>query len=73
MIILIPAYKPDQPLVRFVRALREQDPDTEISSLTMVRQHLCANLYRTAYRRRDRAGPPGQQGRGAALRTGIAW
>lgn len=30
MIILIPAYKPDQSLVRLARALREQDPHAEI-------------------------------------------
>lgn len=30
MIILIPAYKPDQSLVRLARALREQDPSAEI-------------------------------------------
>lgn len=30
MIILIPAYKPDQSLVRLARALRAQDPDAEI-------------------------------------------
>ena len=30
MIILIPAYKPDQSLVRLARALRAQDPAVEI-------------------------------------------
>lgn len=74
MIILIPAYKPDQSLVRLARALRAQDPDAEILVIDdgsgstyapiFAELHLDGAIVRTH---------PVNRGKGAALRTGIEW
>lgn len=74
MIILIPAYKPDQSLVRFVRALREQDPDTEI----LIIDDGSGSTYAPIFTELRIDGVtvqahPVNKGKGAALRTGIAW
>ena len=72
--ILIPAYKPDQSLVRFVRALREQDPDTEI----LIIDDGSGSTYAPIFTELRIDGVtvqahPVNKGKGAALRTGIAW
>lgn len=74
MIILIPAYKPDQSLVRLARALREQDPSAEIlviddgsgSTYAPIFTELCIDGVTVQTH-------PVNKGKGAALRTGIAW
>lgn len=74
MIILIPAYKPDQSLVRFVRALREQDPDTEILIIDDGSGSTYAPIFTEL--RIDSVtvqAHPVNKGKGAALRTGIDW
>lgn len=74
MIILIPAYKPDQSLVRLARALREQDPDAEI----LVIDDGSGSTYAPIFTELRIDGVtvqihPANKGKGAALRTGIAW
>lgn len=74
MIILIPAYKPDQSLVRLVRALRAQDPDAEI----LVIDDGSGSTYAPIFTELRIDGMtvqthPANKGKGAALRTGIAW
>lgn len=74
MIILIPAYKPDQSLVRLARALREQDPNTEI----LVIDDGSGSAYAPIFTELRIDGVTVQthsanKGKGAALRTGIAW
>ena len=74
MIILIPAYKPDQSLVRLVHALKAQDASAEILVIDdgsgstyapiFAELHLDGAIVRTH---------PVNRGKGAALRTGIAW
>ena len=68
MIILIPAYKPDQSLVRLARALREQDATAEI--FVIDDGSGSTYLHRATLGRCDRADPPHQprQGRGPAYR-----
>lgn len=74
MIILIPAYKPDQSLVRLARALREQDPHAEI----LVIDDGSGSTYAPIFTELRIDGVtvqthPANRGKGAALRTGIAW
>ena len=74
MIILIPAYKPDQSLVRLARALREQDPNAEI----LVIDDGSGSTYAPIFTELRIDGVtvqthPANKGKGAALRTGIAW
>lgn len=74
MIILIPAYKPDQSLVRLARALREQDPGAEI----LVIDDGSGSTYAPIFTELRIDGVtvqthPANRGKGAALRTGIAW
>lgn len=74
MIILIPAYKPDQSLVRLARALREQDPSAEI----LVIDDGSGSTYAPIFTELRIDGVtvqthPANKGKGAALRTGIAW
>ena len=74
MIILIPAYKPDQSLVRLARALREQDPGAEI----LVIDDGSGSTYAPIFTELRIDGVtvqthPVNKGKGAALRTGIAW
>lgn len=74
MIILIPAYKPDQSLVRLARALREQDPATEI----LVIDDGSGSTYTPIFTELRIDGVtvqthPVNKGKGAALRTGITW
>ena len=74
MIILIPAYKPDQSLVRLARALREQDPAAEI----LVIDDGSGSTYAPIFTELRIDGVtvqthPANRGKGAALRTGIAW
>ena len=74
MIILIPAYKPDQSLVRLARALREQDPSAEI----LVIDDGSGSTYAPIFTELRIDGVtvqthPANRGKGAALRTGIAW
>ena len=74
MIILIPAYKPDQSLVRLVHALKAQDASAEILVIDdgsgstyapiFTELHLDGAIVRTH---------PVNRGKGAALRTGIEW
>ena len=74
MIILIPAYKPDQSLVRLVHALKAQDASAEILVIDdgsgstyapiFAELHLDGAIVRTH---------PVNRGKGAALRTGIEW
>nr|WP_280928197.1 bifunctional glycosyltransferase family 2/GtrA family protein [Rothia sp. RSM292] len=71
---MIPAYKPDQSLVRFVRALREQDPDTEILIIDDGSGSTYAPIFTEL--RIDSVtvqAHPVNKGKGAALRTGIDW
>ena len=74
MIILIPAYKPDQSLVRLARALRAQDPAAEI----LVIDDGSGSAYAPIFTELRIDGVtvqthPANRGKGAALRTGIAW
>ena len=74
MIILIPAYKPDQSLVRLARALRKQDPAAEI----LVIDDESGSAYAPIFTELRIDGVtvqthPANRGKGAALRTGIAW
>ena len=74
MIILIPAYKPDQSLVRLARALRAQDPAVEI----LVIDDGSGSAYAPIFTELRIDGVtvqthPANRGKGAALRTGIAW
>lgn len=74
MIILIPAYKPDQSLVRLARALRAQDPAAEI----LVIDDGSGSIYAPIFTELRIDGVtvqthPANKGKGAALRTGIAW
>lgn len=74
MIILIPAYKPDQSLVRLARALCAQDPDAEI----LVIDDGSGSTYAPIFTELRIDGVtvqthPANKGKGAALRTGIAW
>lgn len=74
MIILIPAYKPDQSLVRLARALRAQDPDAEI----LVIDDGSGSTYAPIFTELRIDGVtvqthPANRGKGAALRTGIEW
>ena len=74
MIILIPAYKPDQSLVRLARALREQDPANEI----LVIDDGSGSTYTPIFTELRIDGVtvqthPVNKGKGAALRTGITW
>lgn len=74
MIILIPAYKPDQSLVRLALALREQDPGAEI----LVIDDGSGSTYAPIFTELRIDGVtvqthPANKGKGAALRTGIAW
>ena len=74
MIILIPAYKPDQSLVRLARALRKQDPSAEI----LVIDDGSGSTYAPIFTELRIDGVtvqthPANRGKGAALRTGIAW
>lgn len=74
MIILIPAYKPDQSLVRLARALHAQDPDAEI----LVIDDGSGSAYAPIFTELRIDGVtvqthPANRGKGAALRTGIAW
>ena len=74
MIILIPAYKPDQSLVRLAWALREQDPGAEI----LVIDDGSGSTYAPIFTELRIDGVtvqthPSNKGKGAALRTGIAW
>ena len=74
MIILIPAYKPDQSLVRLVHALKAQDASAEILVIDdgsgstyapiFAELHLDGAIVRTH---------PVNRGKGAALRTDIEW
>ena len=74
MIILIPAYKPDQSLVRLARALRKQDPAAGI----LVIDDGSGSAYAPIFTELRIDGVtvqthPANKGKGAALRTGIAW
>ena len=74
MIILIPAYKPDQSLVRLARTLRKQDPSAEI----LVIDDGSGSTYAPIFTELRIDGVtvqthPANRGKGAALRTGIAW
>lgn len=74
MIILIPAYKPDQSLVRLARALREQDATAEI----FVIDDGSGSTYAPIFTELRLDGVtvqthPTNRGKGAALRTGIEW
>ena len=74
MIILIPAYKPDQSLVRLARALREQDATAEI----FVIDDGSGSTYAPIFTELRLDGVTVRthstnRGKGAALRTGIEW
>lgn len=74
MIILIPAYKPDQSLVRLVHALKAQDASAEI----LVIDDGSGSTYAPIFAELHLDGAivqthPVNRGKGAALRTGIAW
>lgn len=74
MIILIPAYKPDQSLVRLVHALKAQDASAEI----LVIDDGSGSTYAPIFTELHLDGAivqthPVNRGKGAALRTGIAW
>ena len=73
MIILIPAYKPDQSLVRLARALRKQDPAAEI----LVIDDGSGSAYAPIFTELRIDGVtvqthPANRGKGAALRTETA-
>ena len=74
MIILIPAYKPDQSLVRLVHALKAQDASAEI----LVIDDGSGSTYAPIFAELHLDGAivqthPVNRGKGAALRTGIEW
>ena len=74
MIILIPAYKPDQSLVRLAHALKAQDANVEI----LVIDDGSGNTYAPIFAELHLDGAivrthPVNRGKGAALRTGIEW
>ncbi len=74
MIIPIPAYKPDQSLVRLARALREQDATAEI----FVIDDGSGSTYAPIFTELRLDGVTVRthstnRGKGAALRTGIEW
>lgn len=74
MIILIPAYKPDQSLVRLARTLREQEPAAEI----LVIDDGSGSAYAPIFTELRIDGVtvqthPANKGKGSALCTGIAW
>ncbi|MCP8995395.1 glycosyltransferase [Rothia sp. P3C3.S176] len=74
MIILIPAYKPDQSLVRLARTLREQEPAAEI----LVIDDGSGSAYAPIFTELRIDGVtvqthPSNKGKGSALCTGIAW
>ena len=74
MIILIPAYKPDQSLVRLAHALKAQDANAEI----LVIDDGSGNTYAPIFAELHLDGAivrthPVNRGKGAALRTGIEW
>ena len=74
MIILIPAYKPDQSLVRLAHALKAQDASAEI----LVIDDGSGSTYAPIFAELHLDGAivqthPVNRGKGAALRTGIAW
>lgn len=74
MIILIPAYKPDQSLVRLVHALKAQDASAEI----LVIDDGSGSTYAPIFTELHLDGAivqthPVNRGKGAALRTGIEW
>lgn len=74
MIILIPAYKPDQSLVRLAHALKAQDASAEI----LVIDDGSGNTYAPIFAELHLDGAivrthTVNRGKGAALRTGIAW
>lgn len=74
MIILIPAYKPDQSLVRLAHALKAQDASAEI----LVIDDGSGSTYAPIFTELRIDGVtvqthPANKGKGAALRTGIAW
>ena len=74
MIILIPAYKPDQSLLRLAHALKTQDPGAEILVIDDGSGSTYAPIFTEL--RLDGATVhthPVNRGKGAALRTGIAW
>lgn len=74
MIILIPAYKPDQSLVRLAHALKAQDASAEI----LVIDDGSGSTYAPIFADLHLDGAivqthPVNRGKGAALRTGIEW
>ena len=74
MIILIPAYKPDQSLVRLAHALKAQDASAEI----LVIDDGSGSTYAPIFAELHLDGAivqthPVNRGKGAALRTGIEW
>lgn len=74
MIILIPAYKPDQSLLRLAHALKTQDPGAEI----LVIDDGSGSTYTPIFTELRLDGAtvhthPVNRGKGAALRTGIEW
>ena len=74
MIILIPAYKPDQSLVRLAHALKAQDASAEI----LVIDDGSGSTYAPIFTELHLDGAivqthPVNRGKGAALRTGIEW
>lgn len=74
MIILIPAYKPDQSLLRLAHALKTQDPGAEI----LVIDDGSGSTYTPIFTELRLDGATGHthpvnRGKGAALRTGIEW
>ena len=74
MIILIPAYKPDQSIVRLVHALKAQDASAEI----LVIDDGSGSTYAPIFAELHLDGAivqthPVNRGKGAALRTGIEW
>lgn len=74
MIILIPAYKPDQSLLRLAHALKTQDPGAEILVIDDGSGSTYAPIFTEL--RLDGATVhthPVNRGKGAALRTGIEW
>lgn len=74
MIILIPAYKPDESLVRLAQQITELDAHAEILVVDDGSGSTYVPIFtELAIRGVTIITHPANRGKGAALRTGLAW
>ena len=74
MIILIPAYKPDESLVQLAEQITELDAHAEILVVDDGSGSTYVPIFtELAIRGVTIIAPPVNRGKGAALRTGLAW